>query len=256
MIPKIIHYCWFGGREKPPLVHHCIKSWERHLPEYDIREWSEATMDASGVPYVREAMEAGKWAFVADYVRFKALHECGGMYFDADFEVMKAFPDALLDCEALLFGWPPHLATLMMGFEQGSGICQSILQRYESMSFSPDLTSPMILTDEIMERYKSFDRWSIKKKAFDRVKIYTVDEFDSRNGYGYHHWMASWQSNKKVSSDLYWHWRFRNDKKLSSRACYKLCRLVEPVSLDMFVAKIKNDIDWNLFIRTNGGVKV
>lgn len=93
MIPKIVHYCWFGGNEMPPLVKWCMKSWKKHLPDYTFKLWNETNFDVNSVPFVKEAYEAKKYAFVADYVRLYALYTEGGIYLDSDVRVLKS-----LDC--------------------------------------------------------------------------------------------------------------------------------------------------------------
>lgn len=89
MIPKIIHYCWFGGKELPYSAKKCINSWKKYCPEYEIKKWDETNFDFSDCRYAREAYEAKKWAFVSDYARFKILYENGGIYFDIDVELIK-----------------------------------------------------------------------------------------------------------------------------------------------------------------------
>ena len=90
MIPKTIHYCWFGGNPLPKLAKKCIKSWKKYCPDFEIIEWNEANFDISSAPlYVRQAYEAKKWAFVTDYVRLYALTSYGGIYMDTDVEVIK-----------------------------------------------------------------------------------------------------------------------------------------------------------------------
>jgi mannosyltransferase OCH1-like enzyme len=91
MIPKIIHYCWFGGNPKSAFIESCIASWKKHLPEYQIRCWSENDFDLDSVPFVKQAYQANKWAFVADYVRFVALYKEGGVYMDTDVKVLRPF---------------------------------------------------------------------------------------------------------------------------------------------------------------------
>ena len=95
MIPKIIHYCWFGGKPLNKLGKKCLKSWKKFFPDYKIIEWNEGNFDINCCQYVKEAYEAKKYAFVSDYVRFKVLYEQGGLYFDTDVEVIKPF-DAIL----------------------------------------------------------------------------------------------------------------------------------------------------------------
>lgn len=95
MIPKIIHYCWFGGKEKPELVNIYIATWKEFCPDYKIIEWNESNFDVAENDYCREAYEAHKWAFVSDYVRLKVLYEYGGIYMDTDVEVVKTFDEFL-----------------------------------------------------------------------------------------------------------------------------------------------------------------
>ena len=90
MIPKKIHYCWFGNGEKPELAIKCIESWKTHCPDYELVEWNEQSFDIDSAPlYVRQAYENKKWAFVTDYVRLYAMVSYGGVYMDTDVEVIK-----------------------------------------------------------------------------------------------------------------------------------------------------------------------
>lgn len=89
MIPKIIHYCWFGRGEKPALVKKCIKSWKKYCPDYEFIEWNEDNFDINSTLWTKQAYEAKKYAFVADYVRLKALYDQGGVYLDSDVELVK-----------------------------------------------------------------------------------------------------------------------------------------------------------------------
>ena len=89
MIPKIIHYCWFGRNLLPELALRCIESWKKYLPDYEIKEWNEDNYDVRKIPYIAEAYDAKKYAFVSDYARFDILYEYGGIYFDTDVEVIK-----------------------------------------------------------------------------------------------------------------------------------------------------------------------
>lgn len=99
MIPKIIHYCWFGGGAQPPLVIRCLATWQQYMPLSDGWQyciWNEETFPLAGAPlYVRQAYEARKFAFVSDYVRLWALEQYGGVYMDVDFEVYKSFEPLL-----------------------------------------------------------------------------------------------------------------------------------------------------------------
>lgn len=95
MVPKIIHYCWFGSKEMPLSQQKNIDNWKRLLPGYSFKCWTEQDFDIDSVPFTKEAKEAGKWAFVADYVRLYALYSQGGIYMDTDVIVNKSFDDYL-----------------------------------------------------------------------------------------------------------------------------------------------------------------
>lgn len=95
MIPKKIHYCWFGGNPLPKSAKKCIASWKKYFPEYEIIEWNEDNYDINKIPYIKQAYEAKKYAFVSDYARFDILYHEGGVYFDTDVEVIKSFDDIL-----------------------------------------------------------------------------------------------------------------------------------------------------------------
>ncbi len=105
MIPKIIHYCWFGGNPLPAEAEKCIASWKKYFPDYTIKRWDETNFHVHSCPYAREAYEAKKWAFVSDYARFWILYQEGGLYFDTDVEVIRDFTPileegAFMGCEA------------------------------------------------------------------------------------------------------------------------------------------------------------
>ena len=95
MIPKVIHYCWFGNNTKDEVVKKCIESWYKHCSDYEIIEWNESNFNINENYFVKEAYKAKKWAFVSDYVRLKVLYEYGGVYCDADLEIIKNIDDLL-----------------------------------------------------------------------------------------------------------------------------------------------------------------
>lgn len=104
MIPKKIHYCWFGHGPLPELAVKCIESWKKYLPDYEIKRWDESNFDVNIIPYTAEAYALGKYAFVSDYARFWILYREGGLYFDTDVEVIKPLDDIVargpfLGCE-------------------------------------------------------------------------------------------------------------------------------------------------------------
>ena len=95
MIPKIIHYCWFGGKPLPKIAEKCIASWKKYLPSYEIKRWDESNFDVNAIPYTREAYAACKFAFVSDYARFWILYHYGGVYFDTDVEAINNMDDII-----------------------------------------------------------------------------------------------------------------------------------------------------------------
>lgn len=103
MIPKVIHYCWFGGKEKPKSVQKCIASWKKNMPDYKIIEWNEDNFDLDIHPYTRFCFDNKKWAFLSDYARLWVVNNNGGLYFDTDVEALKSF-DELLENDAF-FGF-------------------------------------------------------------------------------------------------------------------------------------------------------
>ena len=89
-IPKVIHYCWFGGNPKSKLIENCINSWRKKCPDYEIIEWNESNFDINCCDYVKEAYEAKKWAFVSDFARLKIIYDNGGIYLDTDVELISS----------------------------------------------------------------------------------------------------------------------------------------------------------------------
>lgn len=100
MIPKIIHYCWFGGRRKPRLIRKCIASWKKYMPGWEIREWNEENYNVDKNEYMRKAYAEKKWAFVVDFARFDILNRFGGVFLDTDVELVRPIPDSILSQEA------------------------------------------------------------------------------------------------------------------------------------------------------------
>lgn len=93
MIPKVIHYCWFGGKPLPESAIQCIESWKKYMPDYEIKEWNESCFDVNSVRFTQEAYKLQKYAFVSDYARFWILNNFGGIYFDSDVELIKPIDD-------------------------------------------------------------------------------------------------------------------------------------------------------------------
>ncbi|OPH56686.1 glycosyl transferase [Paenibacillus ferrarius] len=134
-IPKIIHYCWFGKQDKPDIVNRCIASWHSYLSDYRFMEWNESNFDLSSNQYVKEAYEAGKFAFVSDYARVHALYHVGGIYLDTDVEVYKSFDDLLHHESFWGFEQENFIATSTIGAAKGNKLIQVFMDSYQDKSF-------------------------------------------------------------------------------------------------------------------------
>lgn len=137
MIPRIIHYCWFGGNPLPKSAQRCIASWRIFMPDCEIREWNEQNFDVNAHPYTRAAYAAGKYAFVSDFARYKILEEWGGIYFDTDVEMVASIDD-LLKLGAFMGledAQPPTVSSgLVMAVEAHHPIIQEMLDFYDAQA--------------------------------------------------------------------------------------------------------------------------
>ncbi|MBO4263614.1 MAG: glycosyl transferase [Bacteroidales bacterium] len=215
MIPKIIHYCWFGPEAMPRLVEKCIASWHEHMPEpeWTYKLWNEQNFDISSHPYVQEAYEAGKYAFVTDYVRLWVLLHEGGIYMDTDVEVFRPYDDTLLQLRAFT-GYegskhhPPVTGTVAS--EAGGIWVAEQLHEYDGLHFlqkdgTPDLTTNTTRITAAMERGGFVSDG--KRQVYRDMTIFPVDYFCPRQTTGEllitdhtycdHHFMASWDERQR-----------------------------------------------------------
>ena len=142
MIPKIIHYCWFGRNPLPESAIRCIASWKKFLPDYEIREWNEDNFDVNVIPYTRQAYEAHKYAFVSDYARYWILYRYGGLYFDTDVEIIKPLDDIVrrgsfmgIEVPAKSGSVPMVAPGLGIGSEPHLELFHDVLELYGALSF-------------------------------------------------------------------------------------------------------------------------
>lgn len=211
MIPRIIHYCWFGRSEMPQLAKDCIASWHRYMPDWDYRLWNENSFDVQCVTYTKEAYEAGKFAFVSDYVRLVALEREGGVYMDVDFEVYKPFDDLLSHHAFAGFEGSKHQPVMM-------GVCASephgawvkeMLDAYKDRHFivdgKLDLTTNVQFVTSIMatngfrqdgseQDYKDLHVFPVE--YFSPLQT-TGEYFRTHNTYCEHKGLDSWGNHKK-----------------------------------------------------------
>lgn len=212
MIPKIIHYCWFGRGQMPELALKCIESWHKYMPDYKYKLWNEDNFDINCNQYVREAYEAKKYAFVSDYVRLYALYTEGGIYMDTDVEVLKPY-DPLLGLTGFIgfegTKYSPVGTGTIACMPQGEWAAEQ-LKSYEEIRFiQPDgtydlLTNPFRITRE-MKKHGFIQNG--KEQVYKDMHVFPVDFFCPRqttgeiffteNTYCDHHFMASWTDAKK-----------------------------------------------------------
>lgn len=136
MIPKVIHYCWFGRKPKPKKVLEYIETWKKFLPDFEIKELNEDNFDVNMMPYTKEAYFAKKYAFVSDVARLYALVNEGGIYFDTDIRVVKRFSDELLNSHGFLgFEHDALVTTGVMACEAGCPLMKTFWDGYKKRSF-------------------------------------------------------------------------------------------------------------------------
>ena len=157
MIPKIIHYCWFGENEKPKLAKKCIDSWKRYCPDYEIIEWNESNFDLEQYPYLRWCHDHKKWAFLSDFARLLIIQENGGIYFDTDVELVRR-PDEFLKYDAFYgFEDKEHVATgLGFGAIADESTVKSMIDIYNNMQIDSNgemkmIGCPRINTDALLK---------------------------------------------------------------------------------------------------------
>lgn len=148
MIPKVIHYCWFGRNPLPKSAVHCIESWKKFLPDYEIKEWNEDNFDVNIIPYTAEAYKTKKYAFVSDYARFWILYKYGGLYFDTDVEVIRNMDYIIAKGPFMGFEQPTEeikrqsrhngfsvAPGLGLGVTPGLGLYKELLDYYQDLHF-------------------------------------------------------------------------------------------------------------------------
>lgn len=219
-IPKIIHYCWFGEKSIPDLEKRCIESWAKVLPDYQIMFWNEQTFDISSVPYVSQAYEHKKFAFVSDYVRIHALYTIGGIYLDTDVEVLKPF-EKYLDNDAFVgFENKTSVGTGIIGSSMNSKVMAEMLDYYHTHEFSDEkgnidvTTNVQILMDILIKR--GFEKEN-KEQKLDGIGIYERDVFcpkkledgafrSSNRTVTLHYFSGSWltERERKRGNNIVW----------------------------------------------------
>lgn len=213
-IPKIIHYCWFGGNPLPELALKCIESWKKFFPDYEIKEWNESNYDVNKIPYTKEAYQAKKYAFVSDYARFDVLYNYGGIYFDTDVEVIKSFDKiikngAFMGCERNGTEDDTEIQVapgLGLGCYKEEPLYKEILREYEKSHFIIDnenntTKTVVVFTTELLkskglknsDTTQDIEGITIYPKEYFAPKDVITKELNiTNNTYSIHHYDASW----------------------------------------------------------------
>jgi hypothetical protein len=229
MIPKVIHYCWFGHNPLPDLAVRCIESWRKFLPDYEVKEWNEENFDVNAITYTREAYAEKKYAFVSDYARFWILYNYGGLYFDTDVEIIKPLDEivnrgAFMGCEQdykLLANGSVVPGTgvavnpgLGIGAEPGMAVYKEILDQYATFHFLyadgsqnqktvVAYTTELLVTKglEVKNEIQCVDGIYIYPKAYFGPKDYITNELNvNEKTVTIHHYNASWRDQTILGS--------------------------------------------------------
>lgn len=191
MLPKTIHYCWFGRNPLPESALKCIESWKKYFPDYEIKEWNEDNFDVNIIPYTREAYEAKKYAFVSDYARFWILYNFGGIYFDTDVEVIRPMDDiaakgAFMGVEVPSNGTKLPMVNpgLGIGARPDNKIFKEVLDYYQSLHFlnedgTPNPVTVVTHTTKVLVENGLRNVNTIQQVG--NIWIYPVDYFNPLN---------------------------------------------------------------------------
>ncbi|MCI9359969.1 MAG: glycosyl transferase [Hungatella sp.] len=169
-IPKVIHYFWFGKKELPELAKRCLESWKKFCPDYEIKLWNEENFDIHCIPFVEQAYEAKKFAFVTDYARFFILYKEGGVYIETDTELLKPIDRFLNDGMFLGIG-KDDVTVCVFGMEKHHPLAQAVLDYYKERPFTYapnvyDMTTVNVIIHKILIDQFGF----IHKNKFQRLK--------------------------------------------------------------------------------------
>lgn len=214
MIPKVVHYCWFGGNDLNEKAQKCIESWRKYLPDYEIVEWNEKNFNINQNKFVKQAYEQKKYAFVSDYVRLYVLYNYGGIYMDTDVEVVKSF-NGLLTHRAFTGNEDlNNCVTGTMGSEKKHPWIKLLLSYYENNEFLTEehtqntVTNTVLITKTTIEQY-GWKKEDIKQNLNDGLVIYPSDYFCAKsfetgkyfitdNTITIHHFSGSWLTRDQI----------------------------------------------------------
>ena len=215
MIPKIIHYCWFGNNPLGELENRCLESWKKIFPDYEIKCWGNEVLEHLDNQYVQEAYRTKKWAFVSDYVRLYALLNEGGLYFDTDEEVRKPLDEFMTHdffIGSQKCGSCRNISPALIGTTPQNEIVKNLIAVYDNQHFINEdgslnlTTNPAYFAQVMKEKYGLDDVFVTegRLKITDNAYIYPYFYFctDNKNAYAVHHYSGSWKPDWKVEDKL------------------------------------------------------
>ena len=226
MIPKIIHLCWLSGDPYPEKIQFCIDSWKKYLPDYEIMLWDTNRFDVNSIPWTKQAFEAKKYAFVADYIRLFAVYNYGGIYLDSDVEVIKSFDD-VLDLPYFVGSETDESSIELAAFgaEKRTQWIKSALDYYENRDFikedgTMDIeVQPIVMSRALRSKYE----WILIKKkeevvsAPDKICIFPCEWFSAhpfkegggceyrinKHTHSIHHYAGQWRDEEYLGGPLH-----------------------------------------------------
>lgn len=214
LIPKVIHYCWFGNSIKPRLFRKCFQSWKKYCPDYEIIEWNEKNFNIDCCKYVREAYDAQKYAYVTDFARLWIIYNYGGVYLDTDVELIRSLDDLLYNSAYFGLEDSKHINTgLGFGAEKGNNIVKKMMEEYYNASFFNEdgsynmMTCPVRNTVSIATYLPSImgkdvihikDAVIYPPEFFCPLEPSCVNLNKTNNTYSIHWFSASWLSDEEV----------------------------------------------------------
>lgn len=236
MIPKILHYCWFGGGKKSELIIKCIATWEKYMPEYEIVEWNEKNFDININTYVKEAYINKKWAFVSDYVRAYALYQLGGIYLDTDVEIRASLTPFLMHGAFSGFEKKGFPFTAVWGAEKEHNWVSQVLDYYNELKEFTLKTNTEIVSEILIQNYKINIEDDTRQVLDDNIYIYPSSYFclNLEKNFAVHHFEGSWLGKeRKAYADLILHNYYK--EKLKSN--YNQNNMIDKLYNDEFFTK-------------------
>ncbi|QIL40678.1 glycosyl transferase [Pedobacter sp. HDW13] len=200
MIPKTIHYCWFGKNDLDVLSKACISTWEKYLPDYKIIRWDESNFDVNHNPYLFAAYQQKKWAFVSDYVRAYALYHHGGIYLDTDVEIRRSLDDFLSHRAFSGFEITGFPFTAVWGAEKNHNWPGLVLSYYDKQQAFTLTTNTKIVSEILEEHYRVKRNEDRLQELEEGIYIYPSSAFciDLPMNYACHHFNGSWEEKNEV----------------------------------------------------------